>query len=243
MVCSNLNRFGLYGVQLQKILFVMCILLCSTFAKEEKSHSYKNALGWDGGLTYRRYFNDGLYLSSSINGSFNKREGYDTSSNTRSSENPANELYMSRSSDGLSYSSFGKITTRLSKELFMQGPIAVSSFISGSFSYKRSTSNNTSSMAGVQQGLDIYNNDEYGLGMSIGFEPNFWLYKRFHLGMLFGLQYNFTYTARGSKKTFNGEVMDEYSETKNADTAHRIDLFGAENFVPMKLQLYALYLF
>jgi hypothetical protein len=187
------------------------ILCCCTSLLFADTHLARpNGLGWDSGLSYRRYVSDTWWMSATVSGSATTSKTRDTTVTQSSSLDSTATNTVVRYDSTISYS--GTLKLELGKEAFRYKFFALNAFASGSYTY-------------ADYKMEVSGSPESGraeprntLTAAIGLEPTFWITNVFSVGTDFGIQYSYTFGKDYSSS--------DNSTTRGVYTSQSFRVFG-----------------
>jgi hypothetical protein len=200
------------------LVFVFCFtgLL---FAQDHLSS--RNGIGWDNGISYRRYLRDDLWLGVTMSGNLNKLKRNDTTlSSTHYIANDSTDSHYSYNFDTMTYYS-GTIKFELGKRIVHYNIVELNTNIFVSYSYRNSK--------GYRGGTNPYTNSnpQHTVSGGIGFEPMIWITKALSIGTDFGIQFDYTFAKNNSNDLYynNSRDINKYSSS-GTYSSRQIKSFG-----------------
>jgi hypothetical protein len=199
----------------------LVLLFCLTGLLFAQDHlSSRNGIGWDNGISYRRYLSNDLWLGFAISGDIRSENRNDTtlvttyyitgdSTYSRYTYNPDTASYYS-----------GTIKIEIGKRIFHYNGIELNTDIFVSYTYQNSKSYRGGTAPYT------YSNPRNILTGGIGFEPMVWIGKSFSIGTDFGIQYSFTYGKDHSDDRYNATTYTTRNATSGTYLNHEITSFG-----------------
>jgi hypothetical protein len=199
-----------------KSAIVAIILTGSIFAQDSLQH--RNAIGWNSGLSYRRYLPHNWWIGAMVGFDVQTGTQQDTSRYTYRYSSPDTIIYENRIFNDRTRYYSGKIKLEVGKELIRIKMIAWDAFLSQAYSYRNARQSSGGSDSGTRS------NPTHTLTTSLGLEPKVFLFNRFSIGTDFGIQYRYTF---GSDKqsSYNGDgshLFTQESTGKNTDGAFTV---------------------
>ena len=186
---------------MNKILSISLFCCVSVLFAQEKTN-FKNAIGWESGLSYRRYIKNDIWVGINLSGSYDNTLSSDTQFNsTTFITNDSTSKTTSIGKDTNKVFS-GTIKIELGKEIFSYKKLEIDAFVAAGF-----TLTDNKSYSGVSSS---YFNETKGhsiLGI-IAFEPKVFLWEKISIGTQIGIQYSYT----DSKFTYD----DQYNNSTNS---------------------------
>jgi hypothetical protein len=190
--------------------FPSILLLCfvAVLLAQDQA-SYKNAFGWESGLSYRRYISHTMWVGVNVTGSYNNTLTNDTEFN--STKYYYNDSTFSTNSIGKdtnkSYS--GTIKIEFGKVIFKYKLFDINAFIAGGYTIADSKSNSNVNQSYVDETL---NHSILGI---IALVPEIILWNKIGIGTQIGLQYAHTYSKYNYHNQYNDNLNDNYINTGN----------------------------
>jgi hypothetical protein len=210
-----------------KSAFFAFILTASMFAQD--SLQYRNAIGWNSGLSYRRYLPHNWWIGAMV--------GFNVTSGTRQDTSRYTDWYSDTSitnsriyNDTTRYYS-GKIKLEIGKEIFRIKMLAWDAFLSQAYSYSNSRSNNGGSGTGAES------NPTHTLTTSLGLEPKVFLFNRFSLGTDFGIQFSHSFGSEKGSAADSSPSSLSIRESSGKNTGNNFSVFGTIS-LSMALAIY-----
>jgi|SRR5271157_5422651 hypothetical protein len=181
---------------MQKFYLILLFCFVSVLFAQDQA-SFQNALGWESGLSYRRYLTKKTWLGINLTGSYNNEltKASDFDSTKTFSNDSTSKSSTSYNDTSISYS--GTVKIEFGREIFTYKRLAIDAYIAAGYTYSDMKTFN---------GSEPYFNDEPSqsvLGI-IGLEPKVFIFDRISLGTQLGLQYTYTY----SKDTYNSTLSN-----------------------------------
>jgi hypothetical protein len=185
---------------------------------------FSNAVGWNAGLSYRRYVGKACWIGARVN--------YDLQSQIQ--QDTTNSVYHSISADGKSDSIVnnttiskdstnyytGTVTIEFGKELFRHKMISVDAVISEGYSYSNTRQNRGGSNS-------YFSSDpRHSFITSLGLEPKAWIFKRFSLGTDFGVQYIYKFGKDLSSDSYGSTTQTDFRATQGKFSSNEFKTFG-----------------
>jgi hypothetical protein len=204
-----------------KVLSILLYCFVAVLFAQDQT-SYKNALGWESGLSYRRYISNSIWVGVNVAGNYDNTLINDTNFE-QLSRSPNDSIVSINRAAGKdtdkTYS--GTIKIELGKEIFRYKKLGIDAYVGAGYTLTDDK---------VYRGENgPYFNETKGhafLGI-IGFEPKIFLWDRLSLGTQLGLQY--TYTT--SKLTYNDQNdygTELYIRMQNSSISENdFSLFGS----------------
>jgi hypothetical protein len=183
--------------------------------------SPRNGIGWNNGISYRRYLSDNLWLGFVISGDASSTKQKDTTVST------SYDMLLDSTSGSYTYNSdttfyySGAIKMEIGKRIFHCNPIELNTILFISYTYQNSkrldggtSSRNTSRPRNTVSG-------------GIGLEPMVYITKSLSIGTDFGIQYYYTFGKDNSSYT-NDNAMSTYRSSTSGDySKQEIKSFGS----------------
>jgi hypothetical protein len=200
----------------------LAFLFCFTGLLFAQDHlSSRNGLGWDNGISYRRYLRDDLWLGFAISGDVRSEKQNDTTiATTHYLANDSTYSLYSYDPDTTSYYS-GTIKIELGKRIFHYNVIELNTDIFGSYTYQNSKS--------CRSGTSPYYNSSPRniISGGIGLEPMVWIAKSLSIGMDFGIQYSYTF-GKDKSDLARYYTNESYRNSSSGTfSSHEIRSFGS----------------
>jgi hypothetical protein len=198
-------------------VFILIALALPPAAKNEPSTDYRNALGWDDGIAYRKNLRGGFYLGVSAMGSTTRSTRQNSLVPFETSDDDDTTPYKN------SRSSTARHTIRLrfltGKRIIRHEWMNVRFFINPEYSYQWTDSWGYSS---ENRGYwDFY------AGGTAGFEPSFTVLNRFTFGSRFGI--------RGIYRWAKNEDVSSSGLNEQNIESWQINCIGTDLFANVKI--------
>jgi hypothetical protein len=169
---------------MHKVLsIVLLCLVAQVFA--QKQTTFKNAIGWDKGISYRRYIANDFWAGVNVSGTYSRASSNDsTFDSSKTSDTTFYTYKMSNKDSSTDYS--GTIKLELGKELFAFKKVSVDAFVALGYTYGKNYLARSQSQ--------LYKNERTNnsfLGV-IAVEPKIFIWDRISIGTQFGMQFTYT---------------------------------------------------
>ena len=201
------------------------LLFCSatlTAAADEQLKNFRNALGWDNGIAYRRYMKNGFFIGVSLQGSTSKSyDQADVVSYESGEDDVINHTKVNRS--GVSYTTLANF--QMGKKIIQHRWMAIRFLLYPEYEYRWYDSWGTA----VQNRWQWI----FSAGGFIGFEPSFTVLQRFTFGTRFGLKGTYSWSKQSSSSAdkTSDETRNRYDVTIiGKDLSASMRLFGYYEF-------------
>jgi hypothetical protein len=211
---------------MKKSLFILALAFASACANDS-SRVYKNMLGWDDGIAYRRCFSKDIFAGISFMGGINKNDRYQYGHSVY--YRPDTQIVSSSTNVDTSIYYNARMTLLLGKTIIKEKWLYVNFFIFPYFTNYWSH--------GIARSQSSSRSWDYEIGSSLGFEPSFTLFKRFVFGSKFGVECS--YQRNGNNSTGNSSYSSY--DDKSDSHSYRFSIFGT-NF-STNLSLFGYYRF
>jgi hypothetical protein len=211
------------------VMFGMCTLL---FAQDQNAR--RNVIGWESGLTYRRYLTDKLWVGVTLGGNINDTRGKDTSISTYVYTSPDSTVTRTTYTDDTSRTYKGTIKATIGRELLRFQSIGLDAFFSGGYTYVTSKS--------VKAGTNgsNYKNPSQMLFGTLGLEPKVWIWSRVSVATQFGLQYEYQWYRYNNSYAYDNPSSSYSNNEAQSSTEQNVHLFGCFS-LSMGLNVYFLF--
>lgn len=197
------------------------LLLCSAsivFAQDQPA--FKDAFGWESGLSYRRYVGHHFWIGVNVSGTYTKslteQNGNDATrfvANDSTASSPDN-----LQDTNTTYS--GTVKLEVGKELFRYKKLNIDLLLAGGYRYSDSRTSTTNN--------GTYYNDQPGnsaLGI-LALEPKVFLWQRISIGTQFGLQYTYTLSKINYHNVYSSpDYVEVWSHTGSVSSS-TLQFFG-----------------
>ena len=211
------------------VMFGMCALL---FAQDQNAR--RNVIGWESGLTYRRYLTDKLWVGVTLGGNINDTRGKDTVINISNYTSPDTTIARTTYTDDTSRTYKGTIKATVGREFLRFQSVGLDAFFSGGYTYVTSKS--------IKAGTNVsnYKNPSQTLFGALGLEPKVWIWNRVSVATQFGLQYEYQWYRYSNSYAYQNP-SDSYSNSEEESSAgQNLYLFGGFS-LSMGLNVYFLF--
>jgi hypothetical protein len=206
--------------------FYSVLLFCFIpvlFAQDQDS--FKNSLGWESGLSYRRYVTRNSWIGVNLTGSYNNMltKGTQFDSNVTVANDSISKHTTDYTDTNVSYS--GTIKIEFGKEIFRYKKLNIDAFVAGGYTL----SGNKYYRGGIDTySLDTYSNEEPSQSVLaiIGLEPKLFIWDRISFGTQFGFIYTYTYLKRNSNYSNNYSTSINTSRDNGSSFTNNLKLFG-----------------
>jgi hypothetical protein len=200
----------------------LVLVFCFTGLLFAQDHlSSRNGIGWDNGISYRRYLRDDLWLGVTMSGDVNKTKQNDTTfASTHFSTNDSTYSFNTYNSDTSSDYS-GTVKIELGKKIFHFNIIELNAMVFASYTYRKSKTINGGTSTYT------YNNPRNIISGGIGFEPMVWITKSLSIGTDFGLQFYYTFGKNRSDNTYSYNTPETHRNSSSGTlSSYQIKSFG-----------------
>lgn len=182
---------------------------------------FKNAVGWESGVSYRRYVNNSVWVGINATGSYDNATANDTQFSVATF--PANDSTASRLNRGKNtdrmYS--GTIKIELGKEIFTYKKLDIDAFVAAGYTHSENKTFN-----GVNESYFSEATGNAFLAI-IAVEPKIFLWDRISIGTQLGLGYTYTNSKYNSNNNYTDLPYETGSTTDNRSTVdNNFRLFG-----------------
>jgi len=204
--------------------FLSILLFCFVAVLFAQDHAeYKNALGWESGLSYRRYINNTVWVGINLTGSYTNNVTNDTSfdQDKKISNDSITYQYINADKDTTKTYS-GTVKIELGKEIFKYKKLDISIYLGAGYTLtdSRTYQFNSGSYLNETKGHSI-------LGI-IGLEPKIFLWDKISIGTQLGIQYTYStsnYTYDNQNYEGNTAYTDVGMENRTTNI-NNFQLFG-----------------
>jgi hypothetical protein len=198
----------------------MVCTLIGTLAAQDQYH-YRNAAGWNSGLSFRRYLGGAWWIGGIVSGDATNTIQQDTTRYTNhyySPDSTANSSTINKTKTNF-YS--GMVSLGCGREFFRYKIISLDAVISEGYSY----SNSRTITEGSNDRTRSYPRN--ALITSVGIEPKAWIFNRFSLGTDFGIRYTFTFGTDNTSTSFGTTIDEYYRKLQGTYLSNEFATFGA----------------
>ncbi len=203
-------------------LFVFFCLASILFADDNPT--FNNGVGWDNGLSYRRYVIPGLWASSIVSGSARKSASVDTTVETRYYTQDSAETTIETEHDSSAIYS-GTIRIELGKEMVRRKLLGLNAIAFGAYTYQKDRSKHEGTSTGNRT------NSRNILSAGMGLEPVVWISNALSIGTDFGFQYLYTFghDTQSSSDIYRTHSLESPIESHEFESFGRVSLTAGLN--------------
>jgi hypothetical protein len=208
--------------------FAVLLLCLVSVSFAQDSVGFFNSIGWESGLSYRRYVRKDMWLGVNLSGSYSRSTSRETQLDSTSITDTLQVGSIGGVDTAVTYS--GAIKIEFGKQLFRFKRLNIDLLLALGYSASDSKSDrpNEVSTNPKLSGNYGYLNDQMRQSFLaiVGLEPKIFLWDRISVGTQFGLQYTYSYTTdkynNGNSTSTN--VEGHYDNTSTL--AHALAVFG-----------------
>ena len=195
------------------------------FAQDQAA--FKNAVGWESGLSYRRYINNSVWVGVNVTGSYDNTLTNDTSFDQGFKISNDSLTYQNiNASKDTTKTYSGTVKIEIGKAIFRYKKLNIDAYIAAGYTLTDSRIHDNQNNEN-ENGPYLNETKGHSILGIIGFEPKIFLWERVSIGTQLGFQY--TYST--SKYTYDNQGVEEssysYVGTENRSTfENNFKLFG-----------------
>ncbi len=205
---------------MHRISFFALFGLFSLLFAQDQPTSLRNAIGWESGISYRRYVSPKSWLSATVNGNIQDNTGSDTTYRVSHWIQPDSIVTEEMiGSDSTRYYS-GTFKVSAGRELVRVKAVGLDLFFSGAYTYsnrrRRDSGANSSHVSAPA----------HAIAGSIGLDPKVWVLERISIGSQLGLMYTYSFSRSSDTQGYTNDYSsDEYTRDAYV-SSHTVRLFG-----------------
>jgi len=200
------------------ILFYIVVITVTVTATENTT-LYKNGLGWDNGLSYRRRLSENYTLTVRLSGdaSYEISNGDVIRKDVNVPENTTENSTKVIADSSLQYSV--GVTLGLSKKLIRERIFSLDGFLRGGYEHNwRDRKSKEGDRNNMWTGYTVHS--------IIGFEPAVWVMNRMSISTRFGLQYEYQYNLLNDNHKYKSGSGVHWTSSEVDRKSHKVRLVG-----------------